>query len=234
MEGRVQSALADVRREFAAQGYEATLEVTPDPETTISGHRLTVTIPDHRDFQYHAQAVEARVPKFSGRGSMSQSTDTYYRVEVFAQTGSEGYDLYGLTRQQVIDDVLDRYEAHLGFLVYSQEHDYASVLTPVTTATGTISQVSPEDPTGTDAPTDSPTHPETEPEKTTEEVFEDVDRIREHLDGGEGTGSTGGAGGEPTDRWGAPPPGPAPGTPHGTGTTERAPASGGRLTVRGR
>lgn len=47
-----------------------------------------------------------------------------------AQTGSEDYDIMGLTRQQVIDDVIDRYEAHLAFLQYSTEHDYESVLTP--------------------------------------------------------------------------------------------------------
>jgi choline/glycine/proline betaine transport protein len=141
MERTVQPALADVLREFKNQGYEATLEITPDPESTIHGHKLTVVIPDHRSFQYHAQVVQAPVPQFGGRGSMSRATDVYYRVEVFAQTGSEGYDLYGLTQQQVIDDVLDRYEAHLGFLTYSHEHDYASVLTPATTPTGSVAVV---------------------------------------------------------------------------------------------
>ena len=65
-----------------------------------------------------------------GARSMSRETDVYYRLEVFTQTGSEGYDLMGLTRQQVINDVLDRYETHLSFLRYSKEHAYASVLTP--------------------------------------------------------------------------------------------------------
>lgn len=36
----------------------------------------------------------------------------------------------GLTRQQVIDDVLERYETHLAFLTISSETDTASVLTP--------------------------------------------------------------------------------------------------------
>jgi hypothetical protein len=65
---------------------------------------------------------------FTGR--MSREIDVYYRLEVFTQTGSGGYDLMGLTRQQVIDDVLDRYEAHLAFLTFSSENDTASVLTP--------------------------------------------------------------------------------------------------------
>ena len=65
---------------------------------------------------------------FSGR--MSRETDVYYRLEVFTQTGSGGYDLMGLTKQQVIDDVLERYEAHLAFLTFSTKTDTASVLTP--------------------------------------------------------------------------------------------------------
>jgi choline/glycine/proline betaine transport protein len=65
---------------------------------------------------------------------MSKGDDLYYKVEVFTQTGTEGYDLMGLTQQQVINDVLDRYEAHLSFLRYSSEHDYASVLTPAAPA----------------------------------------------------------------------------------------------------
>jgi choline/glycine/proline betaine transport protein len=128
LERTVQSALADVAREFGKQGYRATLELLPNEQAGISSHALVVEIPEHRDFHYQARAVEVPVPMFGGR--MSRQTDVYYRVEVFNQTGSEDYDLMGLSHQQVIDDVLDRYEAHLGFLAYTAEHDYASVLTP--------------------------------------------------------------------------------------------------------
>ncbi|WP_240503337.1 BCCT family transporter, partial [Streptomyces prasinopilosus] len=133
MERTVQPALADVVREFGKQGYQATLDPVPNEHAGIPGHALVVTIPEHRGFHYQVQAVEAPVPMFGGR--MSRQTDVYYRVEVFTQTGSEGYDLMGLSHQQVIDDVLDRYEAHLGFLTYSTQHDYASVLTPSVAAT---------------------------------------------------------------------------------------------------
>ncbi|MFJ4550185.1 choline BCCT transporter BetT [Streptomyces sp. NPDC088817] len=145
MEVFVQPALADVVREFEKQGYQATLDLVPNEHAGIPGHALVVAIPEHRDFHYQVQAVEAPVPMFGGR--MSRQTDVYYRVEVFTQTGSEGYDLMGLSRQQVIDDVLDRYEAHLGFLTYSAERDYASVLTPpIVTATGAVPIVEPAEP----------------------------------------------------------------------------------------
>jgi choline/glycine/proline betaine transport protein len=62
-------------------------------------------------------------------------TTSYFRIEVFTQTGSEGYDLMGLSSQQIIDDVLDRYENHLSFLAYSHEHSFQSVVTPPTPPT---------------------------------------------------------------------------------------------------
>src|SRR5690606_30819841 len=91
---------------------------------------LRVTMEGFRAFHYQVAVVEAPVPMFSGR--MSRETDVYYRLEVFTQTGSGGYDLMGLTRRQVIDDVLDRYDAHLAFPTFSSDTATASVLTPAT------------------------------------------------------------------------------------------------------
>ena len=60
-------------------------------------------------------------------------------MEVFAQTGSEGYDLMGVTQQQIMEDVLVRYEAHLGFLAFSNEYDHPSLITPpVPPSTGSL------------------------------------------------------------------------------------------------
>ena len=81
----------------------------------------------------------------------------YFRIEVFTHTGSQGYDLMGLTRQQIIDDVLDRYETHLSFLDYSSEHSYESVLTP------------------------PPSQPMTGPVHTVAESGEDVEAVRPSL-----------------------------------------------------
>lgn len=116
----VKPALQDVSKEFASQGYHAEL-------TDFS---LRIHMDDHRDFLYEPAPVATPQPAFGGR--ILKEADEYYRIEVFTQTGSGGYDIYGLTQQQIIDDVLDRYEAHLGFLRYSTDHSYASVLTPST------------------------------------------------------------------------------------------------------
>lgn len=124
----VRPALVAVEKEFTAQGYASSLAVVSDDETGIEEQSLIVEIPDRRSFRYQVGVVEAPVPMFGGR--MSRETDVYYRLEVFTQTGSEGYDLMGLSIQQIIDDVLDRFEGHLGFLRYSDEHDALSTVTP--------------------------------------------------------------------------------------------------------
>ncbi len=123
----VRPALDDVAAEFRSQGYDVELGTM----TNASGLEepvLRVRMEGFRAFQYQVAIVEAPVPMFSGR--MTRETDVYYRLEVFTQTGSGGYDLIGLSKQQVIDDVLERYEAHLAFLTFSSETDTASVLTP--------------------------------------------------------------------------------------------------------
>ncbi len=123
----VRPALDDVVAEFRNQGYQ----IERGSMTNVSGIEepmLRVSMDTYRDFLYHVAIVEAPVPMFGAR--MSRETDVYYRLEVFTQTGSGGYDLMGLTKQQVIDDVLERYEAHLAFLTHSTETDTRSVLTP--------------------------------------------------------------------------------------------------------
>ena len=77
MERVAEPALADVLREFTKQGYQASLDIIANEHTGISSYALVVTIPDHRDFHYQVQAVEAPVPMFGGR--MSRETDAYYR-----------------------------------------------------------------------------------------------------------------------------------------------------------
>ncbi|MDJ1372105.1 choline BCCT transporter BetT [Gulosibacter molinativorax] len=124
-------ALEEVSREFAKQGYASELTATPGGETGVTGYTLVIDMAAQQNFHYEVEAVEAPVPMFGGR--MSRETDVYYRLEVFTRTGSEGYDLMGLSKQQVINDVIDRFESHLSFLQHSNDVDAASVLTPPVT-----------------------------------------------------------------------------------------------------
>ncbi|GGI88505.1 BCCT family transporter [Halopseudomonas pertucinogena] len=127
MERTVRPALDELEAEFRNQGYTVEREVMQNAFGTDEPV-LRVVMESFRAFHYQVAVVEAPVPMFTGR--MSRETDVYYRLEVFTQTGSGGYDLMGLTKQQVIDDVLERYEAHLAFLTLSSETATSSVLTP--------------------------------------------------------------------------------------------------------
>ena len=116
----VRPALDDVVAEFRSQGYEVQRSDRAGA-TRNEGPLLHVTMDAHPDFQYQVAIVEAPVPTFSGKAYRAK--DVYCRLEVFTQAGSGGYDLMGLTRQQVIDDVLERYEAHLALLTVSTAAD---------------------------------------------------------------------------------------------------------------
>lgn len=118
LERTVGPALDEVAEEFRGQGYE--VERSDVVSTNdIQCPMLRVVMDATHAFDYKVAIVEAPVPTFSGK--MSRETDVYYRLEVFTRTGSEGYDLMGLTKPQVIDDVLERYEAHLAVITDSAE-----------------------------------------------------------------------------------------------------------------
>ena len=116
----VRPALDDVAAEFRKEGYRVERTDTPGAGDS-QGPLLQVEMDAHPAFQYQVNFLKAPVPTFSGK--IARDTDVYYRLEVFTQTGSGGYDLMGLTRQQIIDDVLERYEAHLAFLTASATTD---------------------------------------------------------------------------------------------------------------
>ncbi|MDO5507562.1 MAG: choline BCCT transporter BetT [Corynebacterium casei] len=121
-------ALNTTAEEFRKEGYVVTVEPRIEAETGMTEAFFQVDIPGHRSFLYKVAPIETPVPIFGARPA--PSLKKYFRMEVFTHTGSEGYDLYGVDKQQVIDDVLDRFEAHLGFLSYSAENLSDTVITP--------------------------------------------------------------------------------------------------------
>ncbi|AVO41129.1 choline BCCT transporter BetT [Simplicispira suum] len=123
LERTVRPALDDVAAEFRNQGYEVE-RGTVSSASGMEGPLLHVSMQALRPFDYQVALVQAPVPTFSGK--MARDTDVYYRLEVVTQAGSGGYDLMGLTKRQVIDDVLERYEAHLASLATASEPRPAS------------------------------------------------------------------------------------------------------------
>ena len=75
---------------------------------------LTIHLEDDYNFIYQIWPVRYIAPQFSERGKSGK--DYYYRLETFLYDGSQDNDLVGYNKEQVINDVLDKYERHLSFL----------------------------------------------------------------------------------------------------------------------
>ena len=103
-------AMEEFRQEIGQQGFTA--EVLSDPNDDHL--ELNVDFGDAQDFTYQVRLREQTTPSFAIRAQ--QSGATYYRTEVHLFEGGQGYDLMGLSREQVLQDIVDQYERHLNFL----------------------------------------------------------------------------------------------------------------------
>ena len=66
-------------------------------------------------FRYQVWPRKVSVPSFGGR--VPRGTEDYYRMEVYLDGGvGQGYDIMGYSKDQLINDVLDKYERHVEFL----------------------------------------------------------------------------------------------------------------------
>lgn len=59
------------------------------------------------------------IPSFAP--SQSPESGQYFRIQVFTQTGSEGYDIFGFTRDQLIADLLDNFERYVELIHLIEE-----------------------------------------------------------------------------------------------------------------
>lgn len=113
MAGVAMPALEAVAKELNEQGIEATLVGSEVPDSPVGQLDLYVPLGDEQDFRYQIYPMEYPVPDFTRRAG---GRDTYYRLEIFDRTGSMGFDVFGYTTEQIIDNVLDLYERHMEFL----------------------------------------------------------------------------------------------------------------------
>ncbi|AEX42887.1 high-affinity choline transporter BetT [Corynebacterium diphtheriae] len=106
-------ALTQVAEELCRKGINARLVTTKTQ--AVEGLDLIVEMGSEQNFRYQLFPVCNPVPQFTRKANASEK-ETYYRLEVCDLTGSLGYDIYGYTQEQLIDNVLDLYERHLEFL----------------------------------------------------------------------------------------------------------------------
>ncbi|RPF22697.1 choline BCCT transporter BetT [Myceligenerans xiligouense] len=106
-------ALTEVTAELTRQ--DATAAVTEAASVAdVPCLTLTVEHGDDEPFTYRLCPVEAPTPVFASGRPVGE--DYYVRIEVYLAEGSQGYDVTGYTKEQLIADVLDQYERHLIYL----------------------------------------------------------------------------------------------------------------------
>ncbi|QIO05907.1 choline transporter [Acinetobacter shaoyimingii] len=75
---------------------------------------LQIDLGEEENFVYAIWPVRYAMPQFSTRGKSAKRH--YYRLESYLFEGSQGNDLVGYSKEQVINDILDKYERHMMYL----------------------------------------------------------------------------------------------------------------------
>ncbi|MEB3767544.1 choline transporter [Acinetobacter sp. MD2] len=114
-------ALQEVVSELQAKGVQAQLMKVgiEDDEKELYHLDLTINLENEQNFIYQIWPQRYQAPEFSKRSKFGKVF--YYRLETFLFEGSQGNDLVGYSKEQVINDVLDKYERHLMFLHLNRE-----------------------------------------------------------------------------------------------------------------
>lgn len=112
-------ALTDVADALRQKGLSVRMEsVALGDEPSLVQHMLTVDYKDEYNFVYGIVPVKYPVPE---RPTVDDGQDFYYRLETYLFEGLQGNDLSGFNSEQVINDVLDKYERHRAFLHLNRE-----------------------------------------------------------------------------------------------------------------
>jgi choline/glycine/proline betaine transport protein len=91
----------------------------------VAGAQIHTDLEDAPAFVYKVSPLPCRAPTFAvGR----VTGEVYFRTEVHLAEGTQGYDVNGYSRDQLMGDVLDQYERHLSYLhLVQQEQLHAEV-----------------------------------------------------------------------------------------------------------
>ncbi|WP_120009690.1 BCCT family transporter [Teichococcus vastitatis] len=112
LHGVAAPALEAVAAELRGRGLEAELQQR-------EGRLRLISMPGApEEFHYSLRLREYVLPSFSYFESAEEAEqrEHYYRAEVFLEDGSQDYDVMGLTREELIQDVLGQYDRHFQYL----------------------------------------------------------------------------------------------------------------------
>lgn len=114
-------ALEAVVEELRRKGAQVTLtEKLIEDDEPLYHIDLMIDLVNEQSFIYQIWPQRYHAPEFSMRSSKFVK-NYYYRLETFLFEGSQDNDLMGYNKEQVINDVLDKYERHLTFLHINRE-----------------------------------------------------------------------------------------------------------------
>ncbi|GAA4641499.1 choline BCCT transporter BetT [Gordonia humi] len=106
-------ALQDVAAELVKSGMDARTGSAHVDAYDLESYHLDVDFGNGRAFHYQVYPTRHPTPVF---GRSPDVSDKFFRLEVFTAQGSEGFNVYGLTKTQISSNVLDHYERHLHYL----------------------------------------------------------------------------------------------------------------------
>lgn len=107
-------AIEEVAAELADMGLDVSCERGRHAEYNIPYVDLVVKFPEQEDFKYQLYPVAYAIPKFAGKTAAAE--EIYFRVEVFTMRGTRGKNTMDYSKEQIIADVLDSYDAHMTFM----------------------------------------------------------------------------------------------------------------------
>lgn len=116
IERTARPAFEAVREELSEKGYPVSITEGSGDDLHLA---LDVALGEEVDFTYQIWPRQCSMPAFTLRAEQPRSS--YYRLEPHLREGGLTYDLMGYTREQVIGDIVDHFEAHLQYLHMRRE-----------------------------------------------------------------------------------------------------------------
>lgn len=108
-------AIEAVAAELITKGVHVDVqEKSVEDEPELYHLDLIIQLDEEENFVYEIWPVRYDTPNFSSRGKRAKRY--YYRLESYLFEGSQGNDLVGYSKEQVINDILDKYERHMMYL----------------------------------------------------------------------------------------------------------------------
>lgn len=116
MQRTIQPAFESVKQKLEERGHPVEITSGAGDDLHLS---LDVDLGAEVDFTYQVWPRRCSMPAFTLRAEKPRSS--YYRLEPHLREGGLTYDLMGYTREQVIGDIVDHFEAHLQYLHMRRE-----------------------------------------------------------------------------------------------------------------